>query len=194
MTIFADSAHPYKKKQDAVAIVVVDPDGQVICRDKLTIEDLDAKPQSDRRYRGKREVVFRAARTGTYTLFLNALRYAYTLGASSHPWLAFLEQPQGPRLWRPEKLYVRPLAGAKEARLRFGRGSTTLVRISSSEGKELASKRIDPDGGAITLPLRERAVRVLEVTFKEGAVVSLSGVAGLDPWLAPSRDAPWPSR
>jgi len=194
LTILADSAHPYKKKRDAVAIVVVDPNGQVIRRDKLTIEDLDTKPRPDRRYGGRREVTFRAGKTGTYALFLNGLRYAYTLGASSHPWLAFLRQPQGTRLWCPKKLFVRTLAGAREGEIRFRSGNTTEARISDVGGKVLASQRIGPEGGSITFPLRERAVRVLQVTFRGGAVLGLTGVAGLEPWLAPSKDSPWPSR
>ena len=85
-------------------------------------------------------------------------------------------------------------AGAREGEIRFRSGNTTEARISDVGGKVLASQRIGPEGGSITFPLRERAVRVLQVTFRGGAVLGLTGVAGLEPWLAPSKDSPWPSR
>ena len=192
LTIIADSAHPYKKKQDAVAIVVVDPDGEVVRRDKLTIEDLDAKARPDRRYGGRRGLTFRASESGTYGLFLNGLRYAYTLGASSHAWVASLAQPKSVRLWRPKRLFVKTLAGAKEAKLDFGFGNTTTVTVSDLDGNELASQRIGSDGGSIAVALRATTPHILEMTFESGVVVSIAGVAGLEPWFAAAKNAPFP--
>jgi len=86
LTVIADSAHATKVKTDAMAIILVDPAGKVIKRDKMTAEDLIAgTEQPNGRYIARRPVRFQATKTGVYGLYLKAMRFSYTLGDCSHP-------------------------------------------------------------------------------------------------------------
>lgn len=85
LTVIADSAHPYKLKEGAVAIVVMDPSGAVIKRDKLARDDFSKSRREDGRHEGRRNVSFQTTTAGTYGFFLNGGGpYAYTLGPCSH--------------------------------------------------------------------------------------------------------------
>jgi hypothetical protein len=194
LTIVGDSAHPTKLKEGAVAIVLVDPTGQVIKWDKLTREDFSKSRQPNGRYAGRREVSFQAPEAGTYSLFLNGGgRYAYTIGASSHPWVASLQQPKGTCLWRPKKIFVRTLPGAKQAELWFGTSNTTTVNVIDPKGRQLASGTI-ASGGKVTIDLPQAKAQVLMVTFEGGSIVTLTRVTGLEPWFCSSPNAPFPRR
>ena len=85
LTVLADSAHPTKVKIDAMAIILVTPDGKVIKRDKISAEDLIAGTEMPNgRYTTDRQVQFKATETGVYGLYLKSMRYSYTLGDCSH--------------------------------------------------------------------------------------------------------------
>ncbi len=85
LTVLADSAHATKVKTDAMAIILVDPAGKVIKRDKLNAEYLIAGTElPSGRYLARRAVEFQATETGVYGLYLKSMRYSYTLGNCSH--------------------------------------------------------------------------------------------------------------
>ena len=85
LTVLADSAHATKVKIDAMAIILVTPDGKVIKRDKISAENLIAGTEMPNgRYTTDRQVQFKATETGVYGLYLKSMRYEYTLGDCSH--------------------------------------------------------------------------------------------------------------
>ena len=190
LTIIADSAHAYKLKVDAVAIVLVNPDGEVIKQDKLTMEDFDKTRRPDGRYGGKREVSFRAPKTGTYGLFLKGIRYAYTLGPCSHPWVASFRKS---RAWfyNPKRIYLKTLPGANEAKLSFGRGDTTTMKIFDERGNQLALQKVGSHEQVITIPLQPEP-QMLTATFEGGPLVKFTVLSGLQPWFSGSVNAPFP--
>lgn len=190
-TVNVDSAHPTKKKIDAVAIVIVDSNGQVIMRDKMTIQDLDEKPGPTGRYRGKRPITFQANTEGTYCVILKGVRYAYGLGASSHPWLASL-QP-GAHLFRPATFYIKTSAGTDVVRLQLGNHIQPRV-FDAAGGLVRADIETKPDGThVLTIPLTRKASQVLTFTFENPPwdfhIISFTG---LSPWLAATPTARFP--
>jgi len=195
LIVLADSLHPYKKKEDVLAIVVVDPDGKVITRDKMMSKDLGKEPWADHRWGGKRTVEFEAKHTGTYGVFLNAQRYGYTLGDCSHQWLAAASTWPAPgvRLFNPKEVFVKTLPGAKEAKLNFGDGGNTAVLdVYDAQGVKLTRQNIGTDGGSATIPLPSAKAQVLRITFEGGLVMQLHSLRGLEPYLASSPNAPFP--
>ena len=194
VTVLADSAHPYKLKVDAMAIVMVAPDGSVIKRDKLTIENFDKTRRPDGRYGGNRKLAFRAAKNGTYGLFLNSGgRYAYTLGDCSHPWLARFHKTRV-RFWNPKKIYLKTRPDARQARLHFGTGHTYQISILDQSGNQLVSQQVGTRDQAITLGLETTKSQTLTVDFEGHGVVTMIGSEGLHPWFAASPDSPFPQR
>ncbi|MAE66913.1 MAG: hypothetical protein CMJ18_21860 [Phycisphaeraceae bacterium] len=195
MTILADTAHPYKKKAEAIAIVAVDPSGKQIMRDKLVTEDMDKMPRTDRRYGGQRAVSFRAEQAGTYGLYLNGSRYAYTLHECSHRWVARLDGRRGLRFWhpKPKKIYLQTEPDADEIRLFFGKCSSTNVRVSDSGGSLLAEGRFGGKGGEMKFPLPARGRQVLTVTMEGGFLTTFRDAKGCAPLIGASSDAPFPT-
>lgn len=191
VAVVVDSAHSSKKKRDAVAIVVIDPRGAVIERQKFTFDDLDAEAGADGRWHGRRDVSFRAEQAGAYCIMLRGARYAYGLGPSSHGWVASLRGPV--RLFAPKRLHIKALAGADALTLDFG--NAVDVEVLDEARNRLATTQavIQPGLHRLTIDLAGGASRVLSVRFTRPPVsIAFKSQGGMLPWLAGAAAASFP--
>ena len=191
LQVDADNAHRTKKKHDVVAIAVIDPQGRIIQRDKLTSADLASQPRPDGRYSGRRDLRFQARDRGTYVVALKGLRYAYGLGPASHAWLTSLHNPT--TLFRPQQIYLR--SNGDTDTLRISLNTQVAVTVRDHQGQVVTSRIQAANDGScqIIIQLAKPQQQILQITFdKIPWQVQIRSLRGIQPWLAASADAPFP--
>jgi len=191
LRIDADNAHRTKKKHDVVAIAVIDPQGRIIQRDKLTSTDLASQPRTDGRYSGARDLRFQAPASGTYVVALKGLRYAYGLGPASHAWLVSLHNPT--TLFRPQQIYLR--STGQTDTLRVSLNTQVAVTVRDHQGQVVMSRIQAANDGSchIIIQLSKPQQQILQLTFdKIPWQVQIRALRGMQPWLGARPDAPFP--
>jgi hypothetical protein len=191
LTLIADSAHPFKLKEDSAAVVVVDAEKNVIFKDKLTQQDFDRTPRDDRRYSGSKAISFRAPETGTYVLYLSGKRHAYAIGESSHAWITSLEE--GMIMFQPKEWYFQASGEEMEVRYRFG--TPVVASAEDEEGRPLDVRVEKYAEGEhdVHISLLKPGVQIVKMTLTEKpTLIVLKAHKGLRPWFASSSQAPFP--
>lgn len=191
LTVVADSAHPFKLKEDSTAVVVVDPEKNFVFKEKMTLENFDHTQRDDKRYSGSKAVMFRAPVSGTYVLYLSGMRHAYTIGESTHGWITSLEK--GMVLFHPKAWFFQ--ASGEESEVRYLLGSPVEVLAVDDKGQTLSTRVEKTKDGThgLFIQLKEAGPQVvkLELTKPEVQIV-YKAQTGLRPWFGSSADAPFP--
>lgn len=191
LTIDADSAHPFKLKDDSTTVVVVDAERNVVFKDKMTRGDFDPIQREDKRYSGSKTISFKSPVSGTYVLYLSGKRHAYTIGASTHDWITSLED--GMVLFDPKAWYFQ--ASGKEPEVRYLFGSPVKVRAVDAKGQSLEIRRQTSTAGEhdLFIRLKEPGRQIVRLEFAAPIrVLRFKAEKGLTPWFASSATAPFP--
>ena len=191
LAVVIDSAHPTKKKRDAVGVVLLDPQGKVFRQEKLTYSDLGELPGPDGRWHGERQVSFDADQTGTYCVMLDGIRYAYGLSACSQPWVAAVSSQM--HLYTPRTFFLRSQSGYETVTLVFG--SPVQVEVSDAQGKKypVSYHVASEDTHKLMITLPDSKPRTLAVAFQGTPnTLMLKSHAGIQSWLGSQLDAPFP--
>lgn len=191
LTIVADSAHPFKLKEDSTAVVVVDAERNIVLKEKMTMDDFDHTQRADKRYSGSKAISFQAPVSGTYVLYLSGKRHAYTIGESTHDWITSIED--GMVMFRPTGWFFQ--ARGDEPEVRYRVGAPVEVRAVDGTGRVLATRVEKSADGEhdIFIQLRGSGSQIVQLELTAPVVqLTFKGEKGLTPWFASSATAPFP--
>jgi hypothetical protein len=171
-------------------VAVVDGEGQIVLQEKITTG-------------GIHRLSFQPAASGTYCLFVKALRYAYKIKSSSSPWI-IATGGSTMSLYQPAAVYVKAAQdSSNQATFHFsvdGDREGVIVHVYNQQNQELAHRTVDtPKGQDVQVDLAGSSNPILRLTFEpapKGKVedVKLTLDKGLLPYLASSSDAPFPAQ